>query len=182
MDNKENFELREELEKTQKELNDLKQESNILKKAIWDMLNYSNIYAVLLDSKMIVRLINWSLATDLGFESEKEVIGKYWLDFVPSEYKNLIKFSHKKLAFDHDKKECKEVTNDIILKDNKLVTVKWFNVPINSNYNMTFSMGLKIDCTETISSEESIRAYYRDIIQKDRTMIESLRDIAINKV
>jgi hypothetical protein len=48
---------------------------------------------------------------------------------------------------------------------------------------MTFSMGLKlIQETEAIVTEESIRSYYKDIIEKDRTMIQSLRDVVMNGI
>jgi hypothetical protein len=44
-------------------------------------------------------------------------------------------------------------------------------------------MGLKIDPGKKAAvvkiSEDSVRTYYRDIIEKDRTMIQSLRDVVI---
>jgi hypothetical protein len=180
MENEEAKKLQMTLKEHKEAIAKLKQESTVLKKAIWDMLNYANMYVLLLDDRMIVRLINWSLAKDLGFDNEKQAVGRCWIDFIPDEIKDLIKAAHHSLAFEPKKGKYREFVNDIQLADNKIVTVKWFNVPINSQYHMTFSMGLKVAPIEaTVVSEDSIRTYYRDIIEKDRTMIQSLRDVVI---
>jgi len=180
MENDEAKRLQMTLKKQNEAIAKLKQESSTLKKAIWDMLNYANMYVLLLDDRMIIRLINWSLATALGFENEKQVVGKCWIDYIPDEAKYLIKAAHHSLAFEPKKGKYREFVNDIMLANDQIVTVKWFNVPINSQYHMTFSMGLKVAPIEaTVVSEDSIRTYYRDIIEKDRTMIQSLRDVVI---
>lgn len=172
--------LKHELESSKKIIQELQQNSSELKKAIWDMLNYANMYVLILDKDMTVELINWSLATELGFKEEKEVIGKCWVDFIPEEYRDLIKVAHFCLVHKEGCHQYKEMANEVQRLDGTIFLVKWFNIPINHNYNMTLSMGLKTDINEsTIVSEDSIRSYYRDIIAKDRTMIQSLKDIAI---
>lgn len=168
--------------KQQKELIEiLKKEAASLKKAIWDMLNYANIYVVLLDKNLIIRLINYNLANDLGYKNEKVAIGHCWLDHVPPSSLAIVRIAHKELAFGQDKSKYKEVINDIRIANDQIVSTKWFNIPINSKYNMTFSIGIKLTIPEDYVkiSEESIRAYYKDIIEKDRSMIKSLRDVAI---
>lgn len=176
--------LKEELEKSKGIIKNLRRESSVLKKAIWDMLNYANIYVVLLDSDMIIRLINWSLATDLGYESEKDLIGKHWLQFVPKEMCDEVVEAHENLSDNKQLKKYRELTNNIRTLNGEFIPVKWFNVPINSIYHMTFSMGLKLKNldieVDNSVSEDSIRAYYRDIIEKDRTMIQSLKDVVLD--
>ena len=98
MDKKELTDLQEELEKSKEVIKKLKRESSVLKKAIWDMLNYANMYVVLLDSNMIIRLINWSLATDLGYKDEREVIGKCWMEFIPKKLSKMVQSAHQSPA------------------------------------------------------------------------------------
>lgn len=173
--------LRKELKKHQELIEKLKKESTALKKAIWDMLNYANIYVVLLDKNMIIRLINYSLANDLGYKNEKTAVGHCWVDHIPPSSLTIVRIAHKELAFGKDKSKYKEVINDIKLGDGTSVSTKWFNIPINSHYNMTFSIGIKLTNSEDYIriSEDSIRAYYKDIIEKDRSMIKSLREVAV---
>ena len=183
MAKKEFKKLQKTLEHQAKIIKKLKEESTVLKKAIWDMLDYSNMYVVILDSKLNIRLINWSLMTDLGYENEKQAIGKCWLNHISNEEKDLIRVIHHTLAFEPEKEKYGEVTNKIKTLSNEYINVKWFNVQINSKYNMTFSMGVKVDfiAEATTVPEEAIRAYYRDIIEEDRTMIQALKDVADNK-
>jgi len=185
MSDKEILDLTKKLEESQLLVKDLKRQSLTLRKAIWDMLNYASIFLVLLDSKMIIKLCNWRLTTALGFQEDKEVIGKCWLTFIPEEEIDRIKMIHHDLAVNHNDQEKQknlEVTNDIKTINGEIITVKWFNVQINSIYNMTMSLGLPINKPNLQESEDSIRAYYRDIIDKDRTMIRSLRDVALKGV
>ena len=185
MSDKEILDLTKKLEESQILVKDLKKQSLTLRKAIWDMLNYASIFLVLLDSKMIIKLCNWRLTTALGFQEDKEVIGQCWLNFIPEENIDRIKMIHHDLSFNHKntkKQKYLEVTNDIKTINGEIITVKWFNVQINSIYNMTMSLGLQIDKPNLQESEDSIRAYYRDIIDKDRTMIKSLRDVALKGI
>lgn len=169
--------LKEKLESDRKIIHELKRNSFNLKKAIWDMLNYANMYVLMLDKDMTIQLINWSLATDLGAENEKELIGRNWLDFIPDEYKKIIKIAHLEMCTNIKDCTYREMSNEVMKLDGSKFLVKWFNIPINHGYNITFSIGLKINVSEaTVVSEDSIRAYYRDIINKDRTMIKSLKE------
>jgi PAS domain-containing protein len=176
------LELQKQLHDAQESLDRIRKESVDLKKAIWDILNYSNMYVLLLDSELCVRLINWNLATTLGYKGEKEVLGKCWLDFIPPTDRNLFKISHHYLVYGEKDtaNNCREVINDVKKLDGELITIKWFNIPINSIYHMIFSMGIPVTINKDDISEDSIRTYYNDIIRQDRTMIESLRDVAID--
>ncbi|MFW9872282.1 MAG: PAS domain S-box protein [Candidatus Thorarchaeota archaeon] len=175
-------ELECKLRKTEHELEKVSMEKEALERAIWDMLNHSKVYVLLLDSKMNVLLMNNNFAVKLGFKSEKEVIGKCWLDFIKPEEKDQISNIHQSLAFT-DKDEShkyREVVNDVIRLDGKVCTIKWFNFSVNHEYNLTFSIGIPKDPPSKIT-EESIRTYYQDMLEKDKTMISSLRDTVLRE-
>lgn len=174
--------LQKRLDESELIIKKLKKEAGSLKKAIWDMLNYSSLYLVLLDQKMIIKLCNWSLAKSLGYETEKDIVGQCWLNFIPEKDIDRIKMIHNSVANKNDS-TYEEVINDIKTKDGKIISVKWFNLQINNNYHMTMSLGLHLTKTiEAIQPEDSIRSFYRDVIDKDRTMIKSLRDVVFKGV
>jgi len=146
-------------------------------KAIWDMLNYANMFVLLLDENMNIKLLNWSLATKLGFKNEVEPLGRCWLDFLPDEDKEWIKVIHHHVTYTTAEAEkYKEVINDIVTLSGEVVKVKWFNALINHNYNFTFSMGIYKE-PDTKITEESIRTFYRDVIEKDKVMIKALKHL-----
>jgi len=147
-----------------------------VKNALFDMLNYANMYTLILDEHMNIRYINWSLSKVLGFETEDEPIGKCWLDFVPKSVSENLSFIHTVVITGDEPDKYREVVSDILTLDGKQRTVKWFNTKINHDYNWSFSFGMPVDEPLEIT-EESIRSYYRDIIEKDRTMIQSMREI-----
>jgi PAS domain-containing protein len=161
------------------ELELCKKKSSSLKRAIWDMLNYANMYVVLLDSEMNIKLINWSLARLLGFKNENEPVGRCWLDFIVDEEKDFLKHIQKCLA--KNKEGCEKyrisITN-IKTLDNKVIPIKWCNMTVKNSVPMTLSFGIMSEIPMKVT-EESIRAFYRDIIEKDKTMIQSLRDLSL---
>jgi PAS domain S-box-containing protein len=164
------------IEYTQKEVEHLRTENDAIRKAMWDIINYLNAFVVLLDENMNIKLVNWYLANKLGYENEKDLIDKCWLDFIKPEERTMIKNIHE-----HIVKGCphperhKEVVNEIIGKDGNSVIVKWFNMAANHGLNMTFSIGIPSEIPKE-ESEESVRAYYRDVIERDKTMIKSIID------
>lgn len=176
MDNK----VQNEIEELRKELAKYRDESLSLKKAIWDMLNYANMYVLILDKEMTIKLCNWSLATTLGFNDETEILERCWLDFIPENNRNLVKQIHGMIKNCEEQKDekYKEILNDVILPNGETMLVRWFNMCINHSYNMTFSIGIA-QITQAKATDESIRAYYMGVIEKDRTMIHSLRDFIL---
>lgn len=172
--------LEKELKKTKDLLHETEHETLALKKALWDILNYASLFLILLDHNMNIQLVNWSLATKLGFEDEKSMIGKCWLDFIKPEEKTMVKIIYNKIATDEkDAEEYREVTSEIVLPNKDNLVVKWFNIRINGNFNTTLSIGVQ-RCIPTEETEDSVRSYYRDIINKDKTMIKSIREAFFN--
>ena len=159
-------------------LEEIKDELLKTKAAIWDMLNYANMYVLLLDDKMNIRFANYSLSITLGFKDEFEPLGRCWLDFIKESERPIIGNVHRSLVTKAECEKYREFTNDIVTLDDKIITVKWFNAPVNHEYNWTFSFGLASQPPVEVT-EESVRAYYRDILAKDRTMISSIRDVII---
>jgi len=167
--------LENELEETKTRLEEIEKQGVGVKKALWDLLNYASLFVLLLDSDMNIRLANWSLSQALGFETEKELLGKNWSEFVAPEERKVTKEIHKDISKGKvDRKKYREVVTEIISKDGTSFLVRWFNVRINSSYNMTFSFGIMK--SEKEAYEENIRDYWRDVIDKDTTMIRALRD------
>ena len=74
-----------------------------------------------------------------------------------------------------------EFANEIITKSGELITVKWFNSMINEGGSGTFSVGLPL--SRDISKEDSIdsiRAFWKDKLEQDRTTIQALKNIVFN--
>jgi len=174
-----NDNLENELKNAKDEVEKLNNEKHALERAIWDMLNYTTLFIVLLNKDMTIKLINFSLATKLGFKNEKEAIGSCWLQFVKEENKEVVKTIHHALYSSPESlKKYREVINDIMTLKGELITVKWFNIPINSKYNMALRFGMERKYI-TSQNEDSLRSYYSDIIEKDKCMINALRDKAL---
>jgi hypothetical protein len=147
-----------------------------LQLSILEMLNYANMYVLILDEVMKIKFINYSLATEIGFKDELEPIGRCWLDFIPSQDHAMISQIHAVISTTNDFDKYKEVSGDIMRKDGTTFPIKWFNIRINHIYNWTFSFGLTQNKIVEIT-EESIRSYWEDRVLRDTTMIESMRDL-----
>ncbi len=146
-----------------------------LRTIIFNMLNFTNMYCLVLNQEMIIKFINLSLALDLGFQSYEELIDRCWLDFIKPEEKQMIKIIHTSVANGSEEWESKyrEVQSVVKTKQGKEFPVYWFNSHINTDLNWTFSFGIKkIESDQ----ENDIRDFYFDIIKRDRVIINSMRD------
>jgi PAS domain S-box-containing protein len=144
--------------------------------SLWDVFNYSNIYLIILDRKLNIRLCSYMLATDLGFKSEDDIIGMNWNSFLPDPIKPHILKIHTNVIENNTNKTYQEVTNDIVTKDGKIIEVKWFNSCINNGIKLSFSIGLPL--TKDITKEDNIetmRSYWLDKISKDKTTIDAFK-------
>jgi len=171
-------ELEKKVNNLEKDLAFHKDETVKVKRAVWNMMNYANMFVLVLDKDMNIKFMNWSLAKALGFETEEEAIGECWLTFIKKKDKEKIANVHSLLIQEHNE-NVKEFTNDIVILDSSTLNVKWFNIHINNDYNWSFSIGLLTKPTPEIT-EESVRSYYQDIIEQDRTMIRSMRDTILS--
>lgn len=150
-----------------------------LRGIIFKMLNFTNMYTLILDQNLIIRFANSSLAIDLGFDGYSGLTGKCWLDFVPEREQNIIEGIHKSIANGtNDWEKYREFKNRIRNINGEEIETYWFNSHINTDYNWTFSFGIrKRPIVQDDVNMDSIRNYYRDIINKDREMIKSMREV-----
>ncbi len=166
-------------------LSDLSQVKRKIEIGLWDVFNYSNIYLLILDPEMNIRLCSYMLAIDLGYESEDEIIGENWLDFLPDNMKTNITHIHNHIIKNPTSKEKRfqEVTNDIITIKKKIITVRWFNACINNGVKLTFSIGIPLtkDITKN-DNIETLRAYWAEKINKDRTTIDAFRGLMYSQL
>jgi hypothetical protein len=147
-----------------------------LRRAIWDMMNFANMFVLVLDGKMIVKFANYSLYMALGFTDHHDILGKCWLDFIKEEDSRPVKAIHHAIASNsEDAPQFNEYRNDIVPIKGEPFSVKWFNAHINTDYNWSFSIGLR-SARPVMITEDSVRAYYNQVISNDRTMILSLRN------
>lgn len=156
----------------------LEEQVKQLRNTIFNMLNFTNMYILVLNEKMEIKFANNSLAIDLGFDNYHGLLGLCWLDFIDEKERSLISTIHASVAHGYEKWEEKyrEFQNNIKGRNGNIYSVYWFNSHINSDYNWTFSFGIKKQPAKEITMD-SVRTYYQDIISKDRIMINSMRDI-----
>lgn len=147
---------------------------------IFKMLNYANMYIIILDEKMEVKFMNQSLASDLGFESYEDGLGRCWLDFIVDNERKTILTIHKMVSEGMNYEKYREFQNKIKTIDDRIIDVLWFNCNINTGYNWTFSFGIRKEPITEVTID-SLRDYYRDVIDKDRTMINAMRDMIVSK-
>lgn len=140
---------------------------------LWDMINHSLIFVIVIDSDFKIKLANYSIAKELGFDSEKDILGGNWVDFIDPSMKSVLKEVHRDIVNGGDK--FKEFTSYIYSKDKKEIKVKWFNSCVNNGLNLCMSVGIPYRDIEVNESIDSIRSYFRDIIEQDRTMIQAIK-------
>jgi hypothetical protein len=142
---------------------------------MWDLINYSNLYVVVLDGQLFIKLINYRLAKAIGFNNENEPVGKCWLDFIEEPKRPVIKYIHRKVL--EGDSQYNEALTDLVAL-NEHIQVRWFNTKLN-NSDLTFSIGIPLQPITPEDGIDSIRSYFRDVIKKDRTMIKSLQDVVM---
>ena len=148
-----------------------KQQLQINLKEVFD---YTNIYMLILDCKMNIKLCSYKLAKDLGFKTEEELIGTSWKQFIKEKDKVKIDIVHKNVVEDTEKyqKFLREVTNKIVTKEGSTITTKWFNSRIQNGNTYTFSIGIPYNRKVTPADDiESIRSYWKHVLDRDETTL-----------
>ena len=145
---------------------------------IWDMLNHALIFIVLLDKDLNVRLANYSLAKELGFNSEKEIIGTNWLEFIEPVMHDILREVQANML--SGRNDYREFTNSIVSKNKELIKVKWFNTYANNNSHLCVSIGVPYKDISANESVDSVRSYFRDIVDRDKTMIQAIKQTMFN--
>lgn len=154
-------------------------EKTKLRVSLRELFDYTNIYLLILDENMVIKLCSYKLWKDLGYNSETEIIGKDWKTFLPEKEKIKLEFAHKNVIEDTEdyQNSLREITNKIITKKGTTITVKWFNSRIANSHIYSFSIGLPYNRTITEADEiESIRAYWKYVVDKDETTLMALKN------
>ena len=145
---------------------------------VWKLLDYSNMFVVMLDHDLKIKIINYHLSKTLGFDSPTELAGQDWRQFLRKPDYDLI--HHVANEIIKGNQNYKEFTNDIIDINKKTLTVKWFNTLINHEFNCVFSIGLPLTKEPTIDEDiDSLRSYFRDILEQDRTVINAMKEVTM---
>jgi len=152
-------------------------EKKLIQENLWNVLNYSNIFSIVVDKNLNIKLINYHLSHVLGYDNQEELIGKSWRKFLRFPDLSLVEHAAEEVLKGNE--IYKEFTNDIITKDGKIITVKWFNSLINNGFDSIFSLGVSLTKEPTLDEDiDSIRSYFTDILQKDKTTINAMKEIA----
>ena len=143
-----------------------------------ELFDYTNIYLLILDDNMKVKLCSYKLWKDLGYNSEEEIIGLDWKEFLMDKDKDKLSIVHTNVIEDTDEYQhsLREVTNKLITNRKSTITVKWFNSRIVNSHTYSFSIGIPYNRIVTEADEiESIRAYWKHVIEKDETTLKALK-------
>ena len=77
---------------------------------------------------------------------------------------------------DEYQNSLREVTNKLVTNRKSTITVKWFNSRIVNSHTYSFSIGIPYNRIVTEADEiESIRAYWKHVIEKDETTLKALK-------
>jgi len=149
-------------------------EKNDLIKNIWNMINYCNLYFVMFDKDMTIKLCNHHLSKSLGIDDEYSLINKNFLNFVSVEDT----FKVKSLYYDMltNKKPYAEFLFNINTT-NSIEEVMWFNCYVNTDVNLISSIGIPKSSKTIDDNIDSLRSYYQEVITQDRIMINALKDM-----
>lgn len=143
---------------------------------LWMALDYSSLFVLILSKEFKVVLANYQLARTLGYNTEDEMIGIDWTKHLTQPDLDVVQHVHEETLTGSKKYE--EFSNDVVTKEGKRITVKWFNTMINNTFNSTFSIGVPL--TKGISIDdniETVRAYFTDILKKDSTTIQAMKEV-----
>ena len=158
--------------RTKKYLEDAKRKVEV---NLWNALNYSNLLILVLDKEGKIKLCNYRLSKFLGVDREDELVGKSWYDFLNESDQSIFIYIQDKMKSKTEGFE--EVAYDILTPDGN-IAVKWFVSIINGDLNWTFCVGMPIYSGVTVEDNlDALRSYFRDIIVKDRTTINAMKEV-----
>jgi len=145
---------------------------------LWNFLNYSNFFILIIDKNLNIKLVNYHLSKTLGFNDEFDLTNQFssWTNFIKPIDVDLVQHIGEELTKENHSYD--EFTYDIILKDGSSITVKWFNIIINTGLDYLFSIGIPLTKEPTLNEDiDSIRSYFKDILQQDKTTINAMKEV-----
>jgi len=145
-----------------------------LKELIWDIFNYSTFYIVAIDKEMKILLANYALAKLLGFDSENNLAGKSWFDFIPEDQRCIIENVSRHVCDGNT--PYQEYSSQVLSKDGKYSEIRWFGSFLNNSFKCVFNIGIPLEHSSPEDGIDSIRAFYRDVLEKDSKMIQTMKE------
>jgi FixJ family two-component response regulator len=141
--------------------------------ALWNTLYYSSFYFLVLNCGLEVKRMNSKLASTLGI-SEDDVINKSILKYTTDEYHDIIPTICDSLIGAENK--YIEFVFDVKTPVGKVISVKWFITFVNEGRNFLLCIGIPlIDKTNVTEDIDSLRTYYKTMVDKDAIMIKALK-------
>ena len=142
---------------------------------IWNIIDESHNYIVVLDKNMNIIYCNLAIATQLGYTSSNSLIGENWNKHVIEEQIPVINLFHENIL--NKINMAQEFTYEIVDKDKNIQTIKWFSSLINGNSNLIFNVGIPIKKDIGIDdSIDTIRKYFQSSIDKDKLFIQTIKN------
>lgn len=149
-------------------------EGKNIKELIWDIFNYSTFYIVVFDENMKIVLANYAFAIALGFSSEDELVGKKWSDFISEEEKSVAEKVFKSLRNGNISYE--EYSGKTKTKSDSPLYIRWFSTFLDNHIKCIVNVGIPLECLSPEQSIDSVRAFYKDILEKDSKMIQTMKE------
>jgi PAS domain S-box-containing protein len=144
--------------------------------SILEMMNYANMYVLVLDENMKIKFINSGLVEELGYDDHDNLIGQCWLDYIDERDRDLLKVIHHTIVTnDETPEKYREIVGTFKSKTGKVSEVRWFNARINHIYNWSLSFAVPVKDQMPVSAED-IREYWHKSVLKDKTVIQAMRD------
>jgi hypothetical protein len=145
------------------------------------LMTLSSFYFVIVDRDLNIIVANKKVEeTILGkcACTEVNLIGKSWINFVSNDDQMLAKTAYTSIFRFKGDLESPEITYSIKTPDCSTLPICWVTSYIDTNIDWTISIGTKTRSVNLgISNEESIREYYRNLIDKDKKMIDIVREV-----
>ena len=137
------------------------------------LIDFSNMFLVIMGEDGKIASIGNRVSKHINHpENFVELNGKNWFDFVVPIDRERVQGEYNEIILNKDL--CKETIYGISGETSGAIQIKWIISYVNHEYNLVLSIGIPVSKDET--EFERIRNYYSEIIAKDRTNIQSIKD------
>lgn len=164
--------VRSKLLEIQDDLRKAESERTRFEENIWELIDYAKFFLVVLDKDLNIRVCNDSLASILGLRDGKEAVGMNWLNFTPEESRESLKRVYSYLLSGDE--THKEFVEEIVTATNEVIFIKWFNRLANGSLLLRVGVATSSE-NNSRKTIDDVRLYFKNVIEKDRTMIEVLK-------
>jgi len=145
-----------------------------LRSMVFDLLNYSSLYVLILSNNLNIHMVNSTLVSSLEMDVD-ELKGKNLRDIISPHEKLLVEKAFEEII--KENQSYQEFMFYLVNVDKKKeIAAKWFCSFFNTQYNMMLCIGIPMrDDIFLVKDEGLIREYYKNIIRQDRKKIELIK-------